>query len=420
MRGSPTHGNLLRQINHWSLAAERLTHLDDLAAPAAWAGLEGYLGLELRNHLRKVAGALQSPVPSLRRALDDAMTADDVRRLQRRLVAFRARYLRAETTIDFFVDAINTRTNEEIASLLRACDQIAIRAMSDLLVPLGKTVPPILTYLDRGLGASILKAGLLLWDGGDINPVAGVKVVRHNLFRSTALIHEAGHQVAHFTEWNGELRSALRSALAPASRHLSNIWSSWASEIAADAFAFAHAGYGSVAGLHDVLAGSESFVFRLTPGDPHPTSYLRVLLGVAMCRAYYGDGPWDELAAGWERRYPLRQADAELSDIITRSKPLLPVVTRVALQEPMRAFGGRGLDRMIDPSRASPRALEDFERTTATPFDAPPGRLRTTGVRLLALSALKVATEPGNIAALTAQQRYWMRRLGGAVVTKAA
>ena len=36
-----------------------------------------------------------------------------------------------------------------------------------------------------------------------------------------------------------------------------------------------------------------------TPGDPHPISYLRVLLGIETCRYFYGDGPWDALAASW-------------------------------------------------------------------------------------------------------------------------
>jgi hypothetical protein len=46
-----------------------------------------------------------------------------------------------------------------------------------------------------------------------------------------------------------------------------------------DAFAFVHAGYASVAALHDVLAGEEGPVFRHIPGHPHPVSFVRVLLG---------------------------------------------------------------------------------------------------------------------------------------------
>ena len=41
----------------------------------------------------------------------------------------------------------------------------ATKSMAPLLQPMGKSVPPVLTYIDKGLGASILKAGLRLWDG---------------------------------------------------------------------------------------------------------------------------------------------------------------------------------------------------------------------------------------------------------------
>ena len=67
--------------------------------------------------------------------------------------------------------------------------------MERALRPLGTPVPPVLTYVDKGLGASILRAGLRLWDGGSPSAVAAVKIARHNLVRPTALIHESGHML---------------------------------------------------------------------------------------------------------------------------------------------------------------------------------------------------------------------------------
>ena len=89
--------------------------------------------------------------------------------------------------------------------------------MAQILDATGHSTPAVLTYIDKGLGASILKAGLRLWDGGDLSPVAAVKITRHNLLRPTAAIHEAGHQVAHITGWNDELASELSRALTPIS-----------------------------------------------------------------------------------------------------------------------------------------------------------------------------------------------------------
>mgnify|MGYP006993421107 CR=1 FL=1 len=40
--------------------------------------------------------------------------------------------------------------------------------MAQLLDQLGKSTPVVLTYIDKGLGASILKAGLRLWDGTEV------------------------------------------------------------------------------------------------------------------------------------------------------------------------------------------------------------------------------------------------------------
>ena len=110
--------------------------------------------------------------------------------------------------------------------------------------------------------------------------------------------------MAHIAGWNEELAAALSQGISGRSSELANVWSSWSTEIAADAFGFVHTGFASVAALHDVLAGDMSMVFRYTPGDPHPVSYIRVLLGVETCRYFYGEGPWDNLALAWRALHP--------------------------------------------------------------------------------------------------------------------
>ena len=49
-------------------------------------------------------------------------------------------------------------------------------------------------------------------------------------------------------------------------------FSGWSSEIAADAFAFAHTGFASVAALHGVVSGTPRAVFSYHQHDPHPIS----------------------------------------------------------------------------------------------------------------------------------------------------
>lgn len=403
-----------RQVAHWALAAARFD-LDDLASREAWAQLEQYLGLSLRRHLQGSIDQLLSDARVLTTLQGEAETAQARSQVLRKLLAFRRQYLRTETTLDFFADAINSRTSAKVGALLRACDTLAYRSMAHVLDPLDYKVPIVLTYLDLGLGASILKAGLRLWDGGRVCPVASIKITRHNLLRPTALIHEAGHQVAHITSWNGELATALRAALARAPSGIPEVWSSWASEVAADAFAFSHAGYASVAALHDVLAGEPALVFRYSPGDPHPVSYLRVLLGVEMCRYFYGEGPWDDMALSWTRLHPLKLLDPELRALIQGSLPWLKTIVQVALDTKMAAFKGRSLRELSRPERVSPPALAELDAAIGGALFTSAHWLWTEPLRILALTGLKVALKPHEADANLTLQEQAMLRLGGAL-----
>jgi hypothetical protein len=403
-----------RQVAHWVLATARL-RLDDLASPQAWGHLEQYLGVSLRKHLAGVIDRLQrqaNALTALQRAARSPTAQAEVRR---KLLDFRRQYLRTETTLDFFADAINTRTNPQMAALLRACDTLAHRSMAQLLDQLGKPTPVALTYVDKGLGASILKAGLRLWDGGDASPVAAIKIVRHNLLRPTALIHEAGHQVAHITGWNEELASMLSRGLEGASSELAEVWASWASEIAADAFAFAHTGFASVAALHDVLSGDNSTVFRYTPSDPHPISYLRVLLGVEMCRHFFGAGPWDALELAWLGQHSSEQLAFEGGRLGAESRPLLKIVATLALDTPMRAFGARPLCALIAPERVSPRSLGEFGARIGPALFTSAHWLWSEPLRTLGLTGLQLAQEPRRLNTFVELQQQSMLRLGGAL-----
>jgi hypothetical protein len=403
-----------RQVDHWVTAAARLNP-DDLAAAESWNRLERYLGLSIRKHLDGVIARLHAESDILAAMLRAAESPTALRTLQLRLLAFRRRFARAETTLDFFADAINTRTSLHVAGLLRACDILAHRSMSLLLDQLGYTTPVVITYLDKGLGASILKAGMRLWDGGAENPAAAIKIVRHNLLRPTALIHEAGHQVAHIVGWNRELAETLDQGLSDAPEGVADAWSSWSSEVAADAFAFVHTGCASVAALHDVLAGEGASVFQHTPGDPHPISYVRVLLGVETCRYFYGAGPWDALAASWTTAYPIGAASPRTQRLLEQSVPLLPRIVRLALDTPQRSFRGRPLRALIPPERVSPTELRALEARLGTSLYTSMHWLWTECLRLLALTGWHLAAGPPNAAEILKLQETSMLRLGGSL-----
>ena len=407
-----------RQVAHWLLAARRFD-LDELAAPQAWAHLERYLGVSLRRHLQGVIDRLTAHGRVLSTLNREARSATARIEVRRRLLEFQRQYLRTERTLDFFADALNCRTNPHIAAALRACDTLAQRSMAQLLDALGKTTPPALTYIGEGRGASILRAQQRLWDGGELCPVAAIKVARHNLLRPTALIHEAGHQVAHLVGWNDELAASLARGLQQqgASAELAEVWAGWASGIAADAFSFAHTGFASVAALHDVLDGDPGNVFRFVAGDPHPISYLRVLLGVQMCRYFYGEGPWDTLALAWSDTHPLQAAPADMRALVQDSLALLDTVVRLALDTQMHAFNGRALREIVMPERVSPAALNELGTRIGNALFTSAHWLWTEPLRILGLIGLQIALKPEQTGPILELQRESMLRLGGALQT---
>jgi hypothetical protein len=398
-----------RQLEHWKGAIARLADPDAIASPQAWRSLEHYLGVALRQTLATVVARLRAQATEFEIYLRAAPLSTPVAELQSRMVQLRHAYLRAETTVEFYADVLASRSVPRLAALLRSCDHIATRSMAEALTPMGRQVPAALTYLDAGIGASVLKFGLRLHDGSAANPVATIKVTRHNLLRPTSLIHEAGHQVAHTLGWNEEAHALLHERLGGG--ELATIWAGWTSEITADAFAHAHTGYAATAALHDVLDDSDEVVFRMIEADPHPFGYIRLLLAIEMCRDY-GSGPWDSLAAAWQQKHPIEAAGAEVRALVRQSLPLLPAIVQVLLHTPCRAFGGRPLSGLIDPRRVSPESLARLERDAGEAAFTSPYWAWNEAVRLLALTGFRAGVRAGDFGRAVAGQESWMVRLG--------
>lgn len=402
---------LERLVAHWRSAVVALDDLDNFAAPAAWRGLERSLDTTLRTHLRGAIDRLRRQSDVLAAELRAADSLDELEQVRRNVVRFRRRYLAAETALDFYGDAVNTRTNPKLAALLTACDVLARRSLDVVLTPLGKTVPPVLTYIDKGLGASILRSGLRLWDGRTLSAAAAIKITRHNLYRPTACLHEAGHQAAFMLGWNEELAAALRARLSDVPM-AAETWASWASEVAADTFAFAHSGYAAVAALHDVIASEPENVFAFRTLDPHPIAYLRVLLNTEMSTRWYGNGPWNDLAAAWQRAYPIDEAPRAIRRVLNESVERMPSLVDACLAQPMRAFGGKSLASILDPLRVRPDALHRLARDAGPALFTSSHWIWTECLRLLALSGYRAATEPERSKEIAEQFESWMLRLG--------
>lgn len=397
---------LASELRHWRRAAHALGDLDAVAAPAAWAGLESYLERGVRARLRDVAARVATAADRLDAELAVAGDPADLHRVRTGLLGLRRRYTQAETVIDFFGDAVNTRTNPRTGAVLRGLDALAVDSMERVLGPLGLPTPPVLTYLDKGMGASILRAGARVWDAS-LSPAAAIKITHHNLWQPTSLVHETGHQVAHITGWNAELGDALHATVAAASPEAAQVWRSWAGEVAADVYAFALLGWAPVPALATVVDGPTRAVFRMPLGDPHPFAWLRVRFNVALCRDWFGAGPWDALDAVWEARHPLREAPGPAAEVARISVPLLPALARVCVRTPMRAFGGVPLAALADPRRVAPAELERLAARAGPSLLTSTYLRRTESMRILAWSVLR------GMDGDTAGIERWLRAPGG-------
>jgi hypothetical protein len=404
--------HVLRQLTHWEGAAERLDDFEATATPGAWASLESRVGVALRAELKEARERLQREAAAVRGGFHAARGPAELEQVDRRVADLRARYMKTELLVDFFVDAVRSRTNPEVGAQLRACDVMAERAIGNALELLGKRPPPTITYFKPGLGAAILRIGTPLWDGS-LSHVAAIKVTYHNRFRPTALFHECGHQFAAITGWNDAFSKLLSRELG--AKHGTEVAEqvvNWSGEIAADAFAFAHAGFAAVVAVSDVVSGTDADAFRFIPGDPHPVAYLRVMLGVAMCRHFYGMGPWDELAAAWSSVHRVARADAFTGALVDAIEPLLPRVATLALLTEMRCFGGRRLADLVDPQRVAPAALKQLAREAGPAAFTSSHWIWAECLRLTALSGLRFATEPEHGREILKQQEDWMVKLG--------
>lgn len=407
------------ELAHWWGAIAQLAKLDTVAPAQAWAQLEDYLRLRLRDRLTSSIAALSAEGAALAAALG---TGRPVAECRAALLRLRGRYLAVEATVEFYGDAVQQRTTPRLGAVLRGLDTIAVDSMEVVLRPLGKEVPPALVYPEKGLGAAVLRAGIRLWDQGGLSPVAAIKVTRHNLIHPTAILHETTHQWSHLVGWNAELGDALAEVAGAAGDvpGLGELWRSWAGEVAADVGAFALAGWSPVPALANVVDGPTSSVHRVRPGDPHPPSWLRVLFNVELCRTWYGAGPWNDLGEAWHARHDPARLSTRDAAVARASERLLPALAATCTRRPFRAFGGRALSSLADPERVSPTRLAELARQAGDTLLTSAFLARSDSLRILALLTADQPLDPAATTARTARLHDWLARLAPMPLPRAA
>lgn len=400
--------DLGRQVAHWLAAARTFRDAEEFASLEAWRSVERDIGAPLRQQLNATVEemiALGDATAALvdRARRDPAALPEASAAVQR----FRRRYVQVDTTLDFIGDAVNSRTSPLLRAALSTLDRLAVASMAPVLERANKPCPRVLVYQDKGTGASILRAGVRLWAPGTVMPVAAIKIVRHNLYRPTSLFHESGHQVAHLTGWVPSVKAALEGALAD-DPPLRAMWAPWASEIAADVYAFLLTGYASVAALYDVV-GDARTILNWPIGDPHPIGWLRTMLGCAFARQCYGAaGPWNGLQRAMEANHPASRTDPALQALLARSRAAMPAIAAACLSAPVPGLGGRPMGEVLDPMRASPDALAELERVAGAALWTSPHWRRAEGIRIVALAGLREAERPETATIWIDRARAWV------------
>lgn len=278
---------------------------------------------------------------------------------QRRFTILRLRFSRVLTQFDLFNDVITQRSENETGVWLSGLDVVSADALQ--LTDRYYDAPPVICYLDRGVGAAIRRARTRMPGGGD-NPVAIIKVPRERMIGNgiaSSLIHEVGHQAAALLELVESLRPILKGLQrgSPRESVAWQLWERWISEIVADFWSVAWIGVGSTTGLMGVVSLPRAFVFRLSFDDPHPAPWIRVKLSAAIGQALYPQPHWARLTELWEMYYPLAGLAPEQQRLFAMLDRTMPALVAVLVHHRPALLRGRSLTEALNLGERLPSRL---------------------------------------------------------------
>lgn len=319
-------------------------------SPSAQRAIERYLARErhaLRSHIQDFLSALDGK-------LRDASPAE----AQRQFSLLRLKFNAVLSQFDIFADALTQRSSHDIGVWLAGLDSIAADALA---LPGYYQAPPVICYLDHGIGAAIRRARTRL-PGGSENPVAIIRIPRERMIGSgiaSSLVHEVGHQAAALLDLIQPLRLKLQQHQSRPSRAFDSwiFWERWISEILADFWSVARLGIASTLGLIGVMSLPAPFVLRVGLDDPHPIPWLRVKLSCAMGQRCYPHPQWAALAKLWESFYPLDAIPDEKRQLLRRLEGELENFLDVLFGEKFQSLNGATLLAVMDREDRQPAHL---------------------------------------------------------------
>jgi hypothetical protein len=319
---------------------------------AAQVVIESYL-TRGRRHLRELVHDFRGWLASPQSAFSDAEGA------QRRFTILRLRFNEVVTQFDVFENVITQRSESETGVWLSGLDVVSEDALR--LSGHYYAAPPVICYLDRGVGASIRRARTRLPGGGN-NPVAIIKVPRERMVGSgiaSSLVHEVGHQAVALLGLLESLRPLLQGLAGGSSEEAGAwmLWERWISEIVADFWSVARVGVASTLGLMGVVSLPRPFVFRINRDDPHPAPWIRVKLSAAIGHALYPQPVWQRLAQLWAAYYPLEGLPEEQQQVLAMLERTMPALVALLVNHRPPALRGRSLVEVLETAELHPLRL---------------------------------------------------------------
>lgn len=321
--------------------------------PATQTGIERYL-MQGRRELRSL---IQRYIAWLRGPFGRRATPAHAQRL---FSLLRLRFNAVLTQFDLFNDALTQRSENEIGVWLSGLEVVSADALA---IP-GHyyEVPPVICYLDRGVGAAIRRARTRLPGGGE-NPVAVIRIPRERMIGSgiaSSLIHEVGHQSAALLNLVNSLRPVLQGMQRGSGTYSAtwSLWERWISEIVADFWSIARIGIASTLGLMGVVSLPRAFVFRLNRDDPHPAPWIRVKLSCAIGQALYPHPQWQRLAQLWDAYYPLDGLEAAQRQNYQALQATLPGFVALLINHRPESLHGRSLAEALQVQNRQPHRLQ--------------------------------------------------------------
>lgn len=317
--------------------------------PAAQLATERYLVAGRRELRAMVIGFLAW----LRSAPAQRATAAEA---QRRFTLLRLKFNAVLTQFDLFSDVISQRSEHDTGVWLCGLDVVAADALA---LPGYYDVPPLMCYLDRGVGAAIRRARTRLPGGGE-SPVAIIRVPRERMVGSgiaSSLIHEVGHQASALLD----LANSLRPLLQGMQRNGGMAWrlfERWIGEILSDFWSCARLGISATLGLMSVVGLPRPFMFRLNLDDPHPVPWIRVRLSCAMGMAMFPHPQWQRLSNLWGAYYQLEGLDAQRRQLFTELIAAMPGFVSLLVNHRPPALRGRSLKEALSVAQRQPAQLD--------------------------------------------------------------